>query len=203
MEDLDGSAVVAIVAAAISLAAFLASVHQAKSARQQAQSAGDQVTEAREQTALQRQMHRDAAQPYVWLDIRPDDGHGQLIKVVLENGGPTVATNIRVTIDPPLPDMSSRTGAHFSGLDAGVSALAPGRSMRWSLGTGAQLFSDPANVRAHQVTIDARGPFGPAETVRYTIDLGQWSETSGVPPGTLHEVRNAIVDLRKTIAKRK
>lgn len=163
--DLDASAVVAIVAAAISLAAFLASVHQARSARLQAQGASDQVTEAREQTALQRQMHRDAAQPYVWLDIRPDDGHGQLIKVVLENGGPTVATNIRVAIDPPLPD-TSRPGSHFSALDAGVSALAPGRSMRWNLGTGPQLFSDPANVRAHRVSIDANGPFGPAETVR-------------------------------------
>ncbi len=99
---MDASAIVAIVAADISLAALVAAAQQARSAKDQATSAREQVAEAQSQTALQRQMHRDAAQPYVWVDVRPDDGHGQLIKVVLQNGGPTVATDIRVTFTPPL-----------------------------------------------------------------------------------------------------
>ncbi len=74
--NLDASAVVALVAAAISLAALVASAHQARSARLQARSATDQVNEARAQTELQRQIQRDAAQPYIWVDVRPDDGRG-------------------------------------------------------------------------------------------------------------------------------
>ncbi|MCZ2810222.1 hypothetical protein O2W15_02120 [Modestobacter sp. VKM Ac-2979] len=188
---MDIAAVVAIVAAGISLVALVAAFYQAKSAK-------DQVTEAREQTELQRQMHRDATEPYVWADIRPDEGHGQLLKVVVQNGGPTVAEDIRVSFDPPLRDASERDGGVFSALDGGISALAPGRWMTWSIGDPNKVITDDAPT-SYSVTVDAVGSFGAIKTLRYTIDLSQWAETSGVPLGTLHEVRNAITDVTKAI----
>jgi hypothetical protein len=189
---MDASAIVAVVAAGISLAALGASIFQARSARAQ-------VDESRAQTALQRQMHQDATQPYVWADVRPDDGHGQLVKVVVHNAGPTVATSIRIAFDPPLPDgIPHRPGSTFTALDSGISALAPGRSMSWNLGVGHELLASEV-ARAYQVTVDAMGPFGPVPQLRYTIDLREWSKTAGQPPGTLHEVRNAIADVAKEL----
>ncbi|TFV66083.1 UNVERIFIED_ORG: hypothetical protein E4P37_07890 [Bacillus sp. AZ43] len=190
---MDASAIVAVVAAGISLAALAAAIYQAKSAR-------DQVTEARAQTDLQRQMHRDAAQPYVWADVRPDDGHGQLLRVIVENGGPTVARDVRISFNPPLPEVHRRDRTQFMGLENGISALTPGRRIMWTLGVSFELMS-PGLAGAHEVTVDAVGPFGPLEQLRYTIDLSQWRESAAQPPGTLHEVRNAIVDVAKALKK--
>lgn len=190
---MDAAAIVAVVAAGISLAALAAAVYQAKSA-------GDQVEEARAQTALQRQMHRDAAQPFVWVDVRPDEGHGQMLKVIVENSGPTVARDVRVTFHPPLTDLHRRDRDHFTGLESGISALTPGRRMSWALGVSFEMLTEEL-ARAHQVTVDAVGPFGPVEQLRYTLDLRQWREGSAVPPGSLHEVRNAIADIGKSLKK--
>jgi hypothetical protein len=188
---MDASAIVAVMAAGISLAALVAAIYQARSARAQ-------VSESRAQTDLQRQMHRDAAQPYVWADVRPDEGHGQLLKVIVENSGPTVARDVRVTFDPPLMDLHRRDRDYFTGLEDGISALTPGRRMSWNLGVTFELMTEELAI-AHEVTVDAVGPFGPVEQLRYTIDLSQWRENSAVPPGSLHEVRNAIADIAKTL----
>ncbi|MGY1855473.1 hypothetical protein [Modestobacter sp. SYSU DS0290] len=190
---MDASAVVAVVAAGISLAALAAAIYQARSAR-------DQVAESRAQTDLQRRMHRDAAQPYVWADVRPDLGHGQLIQVIVENSGPTVARDVRVSFDPPLVDVHRKNRVFFTGLDSGISALTPGRRMTWNLGVSFEVMSEGI-VGAHQVTVDAVGPFGPVEQLRYTLDLRQWREGSAAPPGSLHEIRNAIVDIGKSLKK--
>lgn len=191
----------AIIASVISVAAVVVAVHQAQTAKDQARSAREQVQESRAQTDLQRRMHRNAAQPYVWVDVRPVDGHGQLVRVVLQHGGPTVATDIRVAFTPPLTDGSNRPGEHFTGLDAGVSSLAPARWMMWNLGISHELLGTPL-ASAYEVTVDANGPFGAVDQLRYTIDLSQWSNTTAQPPGTLHELRNAVRDVAKAIEKR-
>jgi hypothetical protein len=79
----DAAAVVAIVAAVIAAAAALATFQQATSARQQ--------------TELQRQMRVDSTQSYVFVDFRMDKAQAALVSVHLENRGPTVATNVRLT----------------------------------------------------------------------------------------------------------
>jgi hypothetical protein len=62
-----------------------------------------QARAARQQTRLQQQMREDQAQPYVWADIRPNDQSMHLIKLMIHDEGPTTATNVTVTFDPPLP----------------------------------------------------------------------------------------------------
>ena len=79
-----------------------------------------------------------------------------------------------------------------------MSALAPGRWMMWNLGVGHQVLHRDV-VQAYEVTVDAVGPYGPIDQLRYTIDLSQWTLTAAQPPGSLHEVRNAVVDIAKAI----
>jgi len=38
---------------------------------------------AGEQTNIQRQLRLDAAQPYVWVDLRPDEATGTLVNLVI------------------------------------------------------------------------------------------------------------------------
>lgn len=100
---------------------------------------------AEEQTKIQRQLGIDAAQPYVWVDIRPDDAMGTLLNLVIGNSGPTVATNVRVNVDPPLPaidQFKDRVGAAEQRLADGLQSLAPGRIFTWPLGQGFNLLKD-------------------------------------------------------------
>ncbi len=84
---------VAVAAAVIALAAVWYS-------RRSAGAADRSAVAVEEQTAIQRQIRIDAAQPYVWADVRSDDESGVLLNLVVGNSGPTVATNVRIKIDP-------------------------------------------------------------------------------------------------------
>ncbi len=62
-----------------------------------ARAAGRAAAAAEEQSKIQRQLRIDAAQPYVWVDVRPDEA-GTLLNLVIGNSGPTVATNVHIRI---------------------------------------------------------------------------------------------------------
>jgi hypothetical protein len=100
---------------------------------------------------------------------------------------------------PQLPDgIPHRPGEVFTALDTGISTLAPGRGMSWNLGVSHELLAAEV-ARDYEVTVDAHGPYGPIPKLRYRIDLRQWSKTAGQPPGSLHEVRNAIAEVAKAL----
>lgn len=99
-------------------------------ANRAASAAGRAASAAEEQTKIQRQLRIDAAEPYVWVDVRPDSETGTLLNLVIGNSGPTVATNVRITVDPPLPtidQLAGRAEAAQGRLADGISSFAPGR----------------------------------------------------------------------------
>lgn len=171
---------IAVVAAAISLGAFCATALQAKSARDQVTIARNQVAEARRQTELQEQVRRDAQAPYVWLDYRPATDVSWLIELVLRNEGPTIATNVRVTIDPPMPRYvgEDRSPLHeMAGFARGFSSLPPGREMRWVLGAHHHVLKKE-NAGAHRVCISCDGPDGPIQQIDYVLDFTESTNVS-------------------------
>lgn len=172
----------------------------------QASATKEQASAAIEQTEIQRQIQRDSVQPYVWVDIRPDRGQASLWTIVAGNSGPTVATNVRATFDPPLP----RGTLHVSPMPAdeaaskqlaeGLPSLAPGREIVWALGAGPDVLSTDEPLR-FTITVKADGPFGPVPELRYDVDLHAYRKSLDSPDGTLHRVRVAIDNLAKAIAK--
>ncbi|WP_139204033.1 hypothetical protein [Rhodococcoides kroppenstedtii] len=178
-----------------------AAAKQAKSAQAQTAIQREQVAAAREQTQLQRELAREALQPYVWADIQPDMQQGSILQVVVGNSGPTVARNIRVLFDPPLPtgqQHSDKAEKVQSTLSNGLHSLTPNRVLRWTLGVGYDLLSsDESQLRS--VRIDAEGPHGPLPTLEMGIDISEWRHARDAPDGSLHHVRGAIKDLTKAV----
>ncbi|MBJ7287580.1 hypothetical protein [Williamsia sp.] len=185
--DIDVSAVVAIVGAVIAAAALYLTWRQ--------------VQLSNEQTKLQQQLRRDAAQPYVWADIRLHEQHGWSLMLVLKNEGPTVASSVAMTFDPPLPGgwrqgrSVGPTASDHPGT-ARFEALPPGRVMQWNLGANMDVFApnDPSNPAQFTVTIDAHGPFGPVDTLKYVIDVGDYNGAAATVPGTPLSIAKAIKD---------
>jgi hypothetical protein len=133
----------------------------------------------------------------VWVDVRPDESTGVLLNLAVGNGGPTLATNVRVAIDPPLPtidQLRERVEAAQARLAAGISYLPPGRTLTWPLGQGFNLLKDSGS-QAHTFTVKVDGPFGPVPTLTYTVDLADLRGLLDRPAGSLHQLTKAVEDL--------
>lgn len=181
--------------------AAFATAKQARSARDQTEIQREQVEAAREQTALQRALAHEALQPYVWADIQPDMQQGGLLDLVVGNSGPTVATSVKVGIDPPLPTAMNRYEDVVKlqkTLSEGLHSLAPGRVLRWSLGPGHKLLSEDVPQLLH-IRVVADGPYGPLTALEVPIDISQWRTSKDAPDGSLHYIRKSIQELTKTV----
>jgi hypothetical protein len=152
---------------------------------------------ATEQTAIQRQLRIDAAQPYVWADIRPDDAAKTLILLVVGNSGPTFAENIRITVDRPLPaneQMKERVRTAQARLEQGLRSLGPGRTLTWVLGPGFDVLKDPGQLQ-YAFTIEADGPMGPIPPRTHVVDLSELVGALDRPTGSLHMLTEAVKKL--------
>lgn len=118
-----------------------------------------------------------ALQPYVWADLRPRDD-GQMLVFVVGNAGPTVATDVHITLVPSLEDIvpegrRDRARLVTDRLSQGLRSIAPGRTFMWNLDVGSAFFSDEDgdSVADLTVTIAAAGPAGQLDPVEYVIAL--------------------------------
>ena len=165
--------------------------------------AADKAAEAaEEQTKIQEALRRGAAEPNLWADIRPADHEAQLILLLVGNSGPTVATNVIVTFDPPLHQARffAEVVSHAEQrLNSGLASLPPGRTLAWSLGVAHQVLNHPDLPLSYTVTIRANDPFGPLEPLTYPLNLEDIRmNLSAAVPGTHHGVTEAIETLGKS-----
>lgn len=169
---------VAIAAAVIAVIALYFNAQYTRVADRAARS-------AEAQTKIQQQLRIDAAQPYVWVDMRPDDVTGRLLNLVIGNSGPTVATNVGVQIEPALPaidELRERAQAAQARLADGIRSLAPGRTIAWPLGQGFNLLNT-GGPQVHTFTVTADGPFGAVPSQTYIIDLADLRGSLDRPAG--------------------
>lgn len=195
---MDVSSVAAIAAAIASWAAVAVALIAILPARRSAKA-------SEEQTDIQRELARQSAQPYVWADIQLDRQQGALIHLVVGNSGPTVARNVRVTIDPPLPVQSSDTSCTEvvqrvqRRLQEGILSLAPGRMLSWQIGLGRELLKNENNTTVYKVCVNADGPYGPMAPNQTEIRLTDWCESNDAPDGSLHHIRKEIGKLVRAV----
>ncbi len=141
---------------------------------------------SREQTKQQKQAAKDAAQPMLWVDIRGDDRQGQALALLLGNSGPSIARNVKVTLDPG-PPSTLDIKPILEILKKGIASLPPGRTMQWALGA-AHNTSDWDAHKAYRVRIEAEGPFGAIEPLEYAISVDDLDGSHAAPLGNLHAV---------------
>lgn len=150
-----------------------------------------------------------ALQPYLWADLRPRVD-GSLLVLHIGNSGPTVAKHVRARFDPPLADLAEddrrdRMKMTDAALADGLSSLAPGRTLEWTLGVAGVLVPADEPAPSVRVTIDADGPYGALPTLVYVIDLEQVKYSSGRGEGLgliergISLVAQEVKQLRQTV----
>lgn len=131
---------------------------------------------AKRQYVLAERIHREQNEPYVIVDIQPDRNDGALL-LIIENVGPTLARNVRISCDPPLrsgwaplegePDLSS---VLQEVLARTIPMLPPRRRLTFLLDSQ-ERFQNPELPRVYKFTVNVDGPEGPVETLEYIVDL--------------------------------
>ena len=197
---------IAALAAVVSIVSVAVAVLQTRRANLiagRSSTAAERAARASErQTTIQDQLRRSTAEPYVWVDIRPDEQSGQIMLLLVGNSGPTVATNVVVKFDPPLGETPLPNDAAALGeqrLGRGLASLPPGRVLTWSLGVSFELLMADGLPLHYSVTVAATGPFGPLEPLSYEIDLDDIRHNRVTAPGTLHGVTRALSELGKDL----
>lgn len=158
-----------------------------------------QSNQARRQTSLQQRALEDAAQPYIWVDIRPDERNASFFHLILKNEGPTVAQNVRVTINPPLPTNWGH-GEPIGPRHQDFSSIPPGRRMIWNLGVTHEIVNSDT-VKEFTITIAADGPHGPVLPYTYKLNIDQYKYNSMFAPGTLSAISKSIDNLTTATKK--
>lgn len=160
---------------------------------------------AQEQVELQRQIAKDDAQPYVWADVRPSVTDGSHLMLYVGNSGKTLAENIRIEIDRPLPTVGSIAAELLQDaigrFSTGHASLAPGRELSWGLGFGGKILNDKDENLRFTFVINANGPFGEVPELKYVIDMNDWRGASATVPGTMQQVSRSIKEMTKSINK--
>lgn len=90
--------------------------------------------------------------------------------------------------------------AKLPGFLEGFSALAPGREIRWSLGSHTDIFDQGALTR-HTITISLEGPYGPVEPYSYVLDYDDVKKSALRDPGQIAQVAKEIKEIKKTFEK--
>lgn len=198
---MDGAMIVSIVSAVVTVSALPFVIWQARTAAVSAREARRQTEAATRQTELQEQIHEASQQPYVWADIAGDVAQADLIKLTVCNEGPTVATNIRVSFDPPLQSTSlhdSFSQVQQDLANSGVRSLPPGRRIEWVFDVGHRFFQGNT-TRLTKVTVDCEGIHGNCPTNTYMMDLDAIRNSHNVPYGSFYQLGERVREVVEAI----
>lgn len=177
-----GAAAIAIWQARTASASASHSEKQARAADEQVRVANEQLQQAerlhREQLALAERIHREQNEPYVIVDIQPSDPTSGILVVVIENIGPTVARDVRISCDPPLVSGwgDDLTEMLQRALSRTIPMLPPGRRLEFLLDKQDR-FENSDLPTAYTFTVESEGPSGSVESLEYVVDFGTWAES--------------------------
>lgn len=190
--------------------ALAVSTDSANSAERSATAAEKSATIAIRQLEIATESYRRAQQPYLWADIRPRDDGG-VFELMIGNAGPTVATNVRVTIEPSLLTITP-DGERFKSiaerlaerLQTGLKSIAPGRTLAWTIGSSHEFYNQgDIPLPDLRITVTGSGPHGELDPVEYPISLEdlRYQEDRAVGIALLEAPLNTLNQSLKNLTK--
>lgn len=149
-----------------------------------------------------RKARQEESRPFVIVDIQSSAAWNNLFNLVIENAGPTVARDVRMSFTPPLQSSNEHVDLESTVLLAeGIPMLPPGRQVR--------AFFDAAHDRKgkglpmrYDVEVALRDYRGrPQEVQRYVIDLEHLYGLTNITEYGMHDAAKALREIQKSVKK--
>jgi hypothetical protein len=161
------------------------------------------VVVARGQLRDARATRRAEAQAYVVIDIRPSASRMNILNLVIENLGSTIAMEVIFKFTPILntgrPDYSLADSVLFR---KGIPMLPPGRRIEFLFASAVELFNTPQAPRIYTVEVTFKDVWGERHIMTYTIDLTVLEDLQYVQELGIHQAAKAletIADVVKSV----
>ncbi|WP_405013535.1 hypothetical protein [Kitasatospora sp. NBC_01539] len=127
------------------------------------------------QYRLAKKVRREQSEPHIIVDIVPRSEHSQMLWVVIENIGKTVARDVRVDVHPPLRGTlgCEHDLALSEALAHPIPSLPPGKRIAFNLGISHKLLDENSKLPVRYtftVTGDSR-IFGELDPEINVVDL--------------------------------
>lgn len=123
--------------------------------------------------------------------------------LVVGNSGRTLARNVRLSIDKPLPTVGLTAETLLR--DAverfanGHASIAPGREWSWGLGVSSKILLEEERNLAFEFRVNADGPFGPIPELVYVVDMNDWRGTIAQGSGSLKQLNKSLGEVNKSL----
>jgi hypothetical protein len=109
---------------------------------------------------------RELRQPYVFVDVKHEPLGGRWICTAV-NTGPTVATDVSIQFEPPLPGRRDETGLSVWL----IASLSPGAKRTYLIDFVTMADATFKDASPATVTVTGNGPDGSLPELTYVIDL--------------------------------
>lgn len=216
----DWSAIGSVVQAIATVLTLVVAIVAARYAAGQVREARRQVEEARrareeeaqraaeqsaEQADREQRLREEQARPFVVVDFEPSPVWGNIINLVIENVGKTLAKNVRFTFEPPLQSsQQSRDGYDFAEtvlLRSGIPAMPPGKHFTALFDLSHERV-DTDLPMTYTVRVDLDDAQGRAqEPLEYVLDLNFRYGLRRIEEKTTHDVAKSLKEIETAVKR--
>lgn len=137
------------------------------------------------------------------VDFEPSPVWGNIINLVIENVGKTLAKNVRFAFDPPLKSsQESRDGYDFGDtvlLRSGIPAMPPGKRFTALFDMSHERIRTDLPM-AYTVQVDLDDAYGrPQEPLTYVLDLNFRYGLRRIEEKTVHDVAKSLKEIERSV----
>jgi len=149
-----------------------------------------------------RRARQEESRPFVIVDIQSSAAWNNLLNLVIENAGPTLARDVRVSFTPPLQSSNEHVDLESTVLlTEGIPMLPPGRQVKAFFDASHERKGKglPMRYDVEVALKDYRGQ--PQEVQRYVIDLGHLYGLSNITEYGMHDAAKALREIQTSVTK--
>lgn len=176
-------------------------VQEARRAReQQAKQASEQ---SQEQASREQRLREEQARPFVVVDFEPSPVWGNIINLVVQNVGKTLAKNVRLTFNPPLVSSTAgNDGYNFQEsnlLKHGIPAMPPGKRFE-ALFDMSHDHIQAGLPMSYEVRVDLEDSQGrQQEALEYVLDLNFRYGVRRVESKSIHDLAKSVKKIENRV----
>jgi hypothetical protein len=120
------------------------------------------------------QATRESLEPMVVVSVAASDNDRDAMVLTIENAGPSIARNVRITVDQPPVRSFDKPGEpqmyEWHVFTDGISSMPPRSRLVFLFDIGSRRFNSDLPTQ-YTFTVDADGPWGSVATLVYDVDL--------------------------------
>ncbi|MGN6129151.1 MAG: hypothetical protein ACTHOK_02305 [Nocardioidaceae bacterium] len=179
-----------------------AQVTEARRAREEQSERANQETQ--ERAERDARLREEQARPFVVVDFQPSAVWGNIIEIVFENVGQTLAKDVRFHFSPELESSQGSEGYDFKNsvlIRRGIPSMPPGKRFAALFDLSHERIKTDLPM-AYSVRVDMKDAFDRQQpTLEYVLDLNFMYGFRRIDAKTIHDVAKSLKEIETNVGR--